>query len=135
MPTKKRVQYPTVTKLVNSKPGTTRIYARTLDKSISQLATRFEGRKVEGSLFVDLHDDDAAKYTLSMKGGQAEVTKEETRADLTVRTDKATWVEMATGRLSPVEAFLMGKMELHGDIGLGKRLYALAAKSEQIDGI
>ena len=38
--------------------------------------------------------------------------------------------EIAKGDLSPVDAYLAGRLEVHGDLDFGKRLFArLAAKT------
>lgn len=49
--------------------------------------------------------------------GQAEAAP-----DLEIVTRGDTWREIAGGKLSPVDAFLMGRLRVRGDYELGKRL-------------
>jgi putative sterol carrier protein len=46
--------------------------------------------------------------------------------NLEVVVSEETWVEMANGDLSPVDAYLAGRMEVTGDLEFAKRQYAKA---------
>jgi putative sterol carrier protein len=44
-----------------------------------------------------------------------------------------TWVELANGDLSPVDAYLAGRLELTGDVEFAKRQYAKVKARGMID--
>lgn len=48
-------------------------------------------------------------------------------ADFEVRGSSETLAEIVAGRLSPVDAYLTGQLEVHGDLERGKRIYARVA--------
>ena len=67
-------------------------------------------------------------YCADLLGGECKVS--ETRAEnatFAIACTKETWAKIATGELSPVDAFYQGQMEVEGDLAFGKRLYAIAA--------
>jgi putative sterol carrier protein len=64
-------------------------------------------------------------FTFSLLPGECRV--EETGTDspsLRVVLTDATWAEIASGDLSPVDAYLSGRLEVAGDLGFAKRQYA-----------
>jgi putative sterol carrier protein len=64
-------------------------------------------------------------FTFSLLPGECRV--KETGADspsLRVVLTDATWAEIASGDLSPVDAYLSGRLEVAGDLGFAKRQYA-----------
>jgi len=56
------------------------------------------------------------------------------QADVEVITQAETWWAMAEGRLSPLDAFLSGRMRVRGNIELAKRIFLvdLAAGSAEL---
>jgi putative sterol carrier protein len=52
------------------------------------------------------------------------------KPDLEIVTTVETWRQMAGGKLSPLIAFVRGKMRVRGDEKLGKRLLKELASSE-----
>ena len=64
-------------------------------------------------------------YTFDVRDGDCRVTEARSEApDLEIVVTDDVLLEMAEGTLSPVDAYLMGRMEVTGDIEFGKRQYA-----------
>jgi putative sterol carrier protein len=64
-------------------------------------------------------------FTFDVLGGECRVAEgaaETPNLEIVVPEDAL--VEIANGRLSPVDAYLTGRMEITGDIEFGKRQYA-----------
>ena len=127
--------FPKIPKLVNSKPGGARIYTRTVDASVQNLAKRLEGGKSDGRFSLNLVDDHAASYTVHLEGGRSNVSKgkHEEMAEFHMETTKATWMDITSGRVDPVEAYIQGRFRVSGNKGFIKRVYAMAAKASMTD--
>lgn len=66
-------------------------------------------------------------YTFDILGGNCRVAEGSSEErNLEVVVSEETWVEMANGDLSPVDAYLAGRMEVTGDLEFAKRQYAKA---------
>ncbi len=57
--------------------------------------------------------------------GKAQVTNDDLVADCTIHISSAHFDEMLEGELSPVQAFIQGKMKIKGDIGIAMKLASL----------
>jgi len=75
-------------------------------------------------------DKTGAPWRLDMRSGKSAVSKEAAgKAHFAIKASRATLAEMAKGDLSPVDAYLAGRLEVHGDLDFGMRLFArLAAR-------
>ncbi|MGQ0569590.1 MAG: SCP2 sterol-binding domain-containing protein [Armatimonadota bacterium] len=100
-----------------------------LDQSMDALVRRLGGARESGSAEVYIVGGlRETAYRLEFVGGKGTVSKVNAgAADFAVRASAETWMEMAKGDLSPIDAFLTGRLEVHGDLGFGKRLFAKAA--------
>jgi putative sterol carrier protein len=64
-------------------------------------------------------------YTFDVLAGECRVAASEAEEpDLDLVVSQDTWLEIANGSLSPVDAYLTGRMEIAGDIEFAKRQYA-----------
>jgi putative sterol carrier protein len=64
-------------------------------------------------------------FTFSVLPGDCRVKETGTESpSLRVVLTDATWAEIASGDLSPVDAYLSGRLEVAGDLGFAKRQYA-----------
>jgi putative sterol carrier protein len=64
-------------------------------------------------------------FTFDVLGGECRVKEGASDdQDLELVLSEDTWVAIANGELSPVDAYLTGRMELAGDIDFAKRQYA-----------
>jgi pimeloyl-ACP methyl ester carboxylesterase/putative sterol carrier protein len=67
-----------------------------------------------------------ADYWVTVAGGSCTVVEGTARSpDTTLITDPETWLSMDAGRLMGVEAFLAGRLQMHGNIDLAVRLQTL----------
>ena len=99
------------------------------------LAKSFEQGREQGSFEVHVVDDNETPLRMEFKGGKPALSRETTgKADFSIKANRATLAEIAKGDLSPVDAYLAGRVEVHGDLDFGKRLFArLAAKTGDTD--
>jgi putative sterol carrier protein len=103
-----------------------------LDEATKALAKRIEQVRDTGSFEVHVIDEkETAPFRLDLTGGKATIAKGSTgKADFAIKGSRETMAEIAKGDLSPVDAYLAGRLEVHGDLDFGKRLFAkLAAKT------
>jgi putative sterol carrier protein len=74
--------------------------------------------------------DTPRQWHLTIEPGSSQLAEGQTDSpDLDILTDSDSWWAIATGSLSPIEAFLGGRMRIRGDVELGKRLLAEVAVS------
>lgn len=115
--------------LVKNGGSIKKIGERHIKESINNLAAAL--RKVRGGARFDLGIiEGTSKRTYCFVPADKTYTVTQDAAgepEFEVITDLATAAEMAKGMLSPVDAFLTGKMEVRGNLELGKRLFAAAA--------
>lgn len=84
-------------------------------KDVGQLELRLVGAKGSRS------------FTVDVLAGDSRVTQGAAdQPDLQVVVSEETWVEIANGDLSPVDAYLTGRMEVAGDLDFAKRQYTKA---------
>jgi putative sterol carrier protein len=82
-------------------------------KDVGRLEVRLIGKRGSNS------------YTFDVLGGECRMSKgSPAESDFEVVVSEETWVEIANGDLSPVDAYLTGRMELSGDLEFAKRQYA-----------
>jgi putative sterol carrier protein len=109
-----------------------------LDLSIESLGGNLAeatGKDV-GRISINIYDGDCeSRYCLDLIGNECRVSKqraEDSRFEINIK--KETWLEISSGQLAPVDAFLMGKMAVIGDLVFGRRLYAkLAVRDGKTD--
>lgn len=102
-----------------------------LDEAAKALAKSFEHARDTGSFeFYVIEENETTPFRLDLKGKKPAIVKGATgKADFAIKGSRATMAEIAKGDLSPVDAYLAGRLEVHGDLDFGKRLFArLAAK-------
>lgn len=102
---------------------------------LSENLARATGKDV-GRLGVTVYDKDhTSHYCLDLVGDECRFVKQQAEdSRFGISVTKETWVEMVSGELAPMDAFLMGRMALSGDIDFGRRLYAkLATKVGRTD--
>ena len=127
-----RKQYAKLVPLVKNPAGVKTPKDLDLDEVAKSVAKGFEQSRDLGSFEYSILDgNETMPFRLEVKGGKPVIGKEATgRANFAVRASRATAAEIAKGDLSPVDAYLAGKLEVHGDLAFGRRLFArLAAKT------
>jgi putative sterol carrier protein len=105
-----------------------------LDEATKNLAKRIEQARATGSFEVHILEE-KEPLRLDLTGGKAAATKGSTgKPDFAVKGSRETMAQIASGELSPVDAYLNGRLEVHGDLDFGKRLLAkLAAKGGELE--
>lgn len=72
---------------------------------------------------VEVDTEESAVWTVAVDedGGKAAQGSGE-RPDIEIITRAETWWDIADGELSPLEAFVSGRLRVRGDIGLARRV-------------
>jgi|SRR5688572_27971859 len=105
-----------------------------LEEATKSLAKRIEQERSTGSFEVHITEEkDPIRVDLS--SGKAAASKGSTgKADFAVKGSRETMAQIASGELSPVDANLNDRLEVHGDLEFGKRLFAkLSAKGAELE--
>lgn len=102
-----------------------------VDASIQSLGEGLaKGRgKDVGRAGVTVYDKGrAVHYCLDLIEKECRVSKQPAEdARFAIGVSKETWAEIASGELAPMDAFLLGRMTVSGDVEFGVRLYAKVA--------
>lgn len=103
-----------------------------LGRAANGLATALKKERATGSLRIGVLE--RGRFTsmdIEHGGGKAKVTKSPTgRPTCEILGSSKTLGEIAAGRLSPVDAYLQGKLRIRGDLKYAKRVYARSAQSK-----
>jgi putative sterol carrier protein len=88
----------------------------------------------KGSIQFRIIDVDRQRHWhLILTPKSSKLVPDSTRSpSLEIVTRSETWMAIAAGSLSPLEAFLQGSMRVRGDVELGKRLLAKLAGTEGV---
>lgn len=96
---------------------------------LEELVRRFNPDKAQGVDAViqfDLSGEDGGQYWVRIQNGT--VTAGEGMAEnpkITIRSSMDTWKDVAAGKTNVVNAFMMGKLKVQGDMGLGIRMQSM----------
>jgi putative sterol carrier protein len=125
-------EFPRVKRLFPRKVQAAEVSASDIAQSIESGAKLLKRGKDVGRLEVRLIGKSGSRsYTVDVLGGDSRVTQGTSdERDLEIVVSDETWVDIANGDLSPVEAYLTGRMEITGDLGFAKRQYAKAMSRE-----
>jgi putative sterol carrier protein len=121
-------EFPRVKRLFPRKLDAAEVKASDIAESMEAGARLLKRGKDIGRLEVRLIGKrGSSSYTFDLLGGDCQMTKgSPAESDFEVVVSEETWVEIANGDLSPVDAYLAGRMELSGDLEFAKRQYAKA---------
>jgi putative sterol carrier protein len=103
-----------------------------LEEAAKSLVKGLETAREKGNFEIHVTDEsESTPVRLDLTGDKPALAKSATgKADFAIKGSRATLAEIAKGDLSPVDAYLAGQLEVHGDLDFGKRLFArLAAKA------
>lgn len=112
------------------KPAGKKVSTAALTRSVKSLAGVLEKGREVGRLRLRILDGRRShSYAIDLMRGKSSVaTGVEGSSDLEIACRKDAYVEMVSGELSPADAFLTGRLEVHGNLGFAKRMYARAAR-------
>ena len=103
--------------------------AQQVNKAAGSLAAALKKERAAGRFRIGVLDKGKeTKLSIDHGRGQSKVSADAGgKANFEIRTSRETLTEMAAGRLSPVDAYLTGKLQVRGDLEYGKRVYARVA--------
>jgi putative sterol carrier protein len=125
-------EFPRVKRLFPRKLKAADVGASEIAESMESGARLLKRGKDVGRLEVRLVGKSGSRaFTFDVLGGECRVTQGTSdERDLEIVVSDETWVEIANGDLSPVDAYLTGRMEVTGDLDFAKRQYAKALSRE-----
>ena len=121
-------EYPKLKRLFPRKVDAAEVRASDLAASVESGAKLLKRGKDVGQVELRVVGAKASRsYTVDVLGGDTKVTQGAAdEPDLLLVVPEETWVEIANGDLSPVDAYLTGRMEVAGNLDFAKRQYAKA---------
>lgn len=121
-------EFPNLKRLFPRKMQAAELRVSDLTESMESGAKLLKRGKDVGRLEVRLLGKSGSRsYTFDVLAGDCRVTQGTSdERDLEIVVSEETWVDLANGDLSPVEAYLTGRMEVTGDLEFAKRQYAKA---------
>lgn len=121
--------YAKLKSLVDVPAGSKKAMAREINKAVRGLATALEKERAAGRFrVVMLGKAKETTFNVDHGGAKSKVTSgAEGKANFEICGSEETLAEIAAGRLSPVDAYLTGRLQVRGDLEYGKRVYARVA--------
>lgn len=103
-------------------------------KTFERLAELLHASGIRGSLQVQVLEDEAGekKSYVNVKlgaGQQKTSTRALSKPNVELITHPETWMEIASGQLAPIEAFLQGRMRVRGNTTLALKMLRHVAGS------
>lgn len=125
--------YPTIRRLFPRRVSTNSLRVSDLNSSIDKLGQNLRRANALGRLQLEvLGEGKSTHFSLDFLDGETRTGRGAVdNADLEIVVSEDTWAEIANGDLSPADAYVTGRMEISGDIGLAKRLYATAVSGRR----
>jgi putative sterol carrier protein len=121
-------EFPSIKRLFPRKLAAAEASPSDIAASMESAARHLKRGKDVGRLEVRLiGKQGSSSYTFDLLAGDCQMSKgSPAEPDFEVVVSEETWVEIANGDLSPVDAYLAGRMELTGDLEFAKRQYVKA---------
>lgn len=96
-----------------------------IEESIHTMAKRLENSREDAIYQFQFRDGkNVSNYCLIFRGGEVTIEKAYVAAhNFGLKTDKTVWQQIASGSLSPLDAFLNGKLLISGNETEGFRMF------------
>lgn len=96
-----------------------------------EMIQRFNPEKAQGVDAViqfDLSGDNGGQFWVKVANGEVEGGQGQAEnPKITIRSSMDTWMDVANGKTNVVNAFMMGKLKVQGDMGLGIKMQSMFA--------
>jgi len=94
-----------------------------LRSTFQKMAEMLKSTDVPGKFqFQIFKGEEAAFFHIDVSKKSVKLNaKKVQKPDFEIITNDETWLEIATGTLSPLRAFLQNKIRVRGDVGIGER--------------
>jgi putative sterol carrier protein len=127
--------YPRLKRLFTNKAAAKEASAADVASSMESAAKLLKRGNDVGTVELRVLGDGAERaFTFEVLPGDCRVREAGTESpSLRVVLTDATWAEIANGDLSPVDAYLTGRLEVAGDLGFAKRQYAKLISRGDVD--
>lgn len=94
-----------------------------------QMTSRFRPDKAQGVdalILFDLTGDNGGQYWVKVVDGSCTSgTGPVENPRITIKSSVDTWIDVAAGKTNVVNAFMMGKLKVLGDMGLGIKIQSM----------
>lgn len=94
-----------------------------------QMISRFNPEKAQGVNAViqfDLSGDNGGQFWVKIADGNIDAAEGQTESpNITIRSSMDTWLEVASGKANVISAFMMGRLKVQGDMGLGIKMQSM----------
>ena len=127
--------YPRLRRLFAKRKAVGEVSAADVASSMESAAKLLKRGNDAGTMELRVLGDRAQRaFTFDVLPGDCRVKEAGTESpSLRVVLTDATWAEIASGDLSPVDAYLTGRLEVAGDLGFAKRQYAKLISRGDVD--
>ncbi len=111
------------------------VKTKSLHRGFAKMSQSLRKSKERGRIQFRIMGKKPEHWVLDLYQGRCTLSRTKIEgADFEILTQRETWRAVASGKLSPAEAFLRGKMRVRGDVDLGKRvLEQLAAPGGDLE--
>jgi putative sterol carrier protein len=93
--------------------------------SFEQMVKALAGARFAGvARFRLIGDPQEQSFNVAIHSGTAKLENDSKKVNLEIITGSETWLAIAQGTVSPLEAFTQGKLRVRGDVTFGQRIMA-----------
>lgn len=117
-------------------PATSKMDLKTFGTSVESLTKAIDGSLKTGNVAINLRDVKDANFSIAFANSKSAAKQgRPAKADFELTTDSGTWQQIASGKLNAIVAVYLGKVELHGDLEIAKKMLAKAGIIDSAESI